>query len=175
MYFYYIYICIYTVARKTLRIDACDAKSLRELRRLRSGAYQIGASTLPARWMVCTSWLVLAGNGKRLEEWPCPTNPVLCQLAVCRRVLNCRHQPLSTCPRIDHRATTALLEPLLLLHSGIGALLDFWGRSPPRNEDSTIFVRIRTIQVDCFCPNLIFKIFKIRGGTLLPRHEYFSR
>lgn len=52
----------------------------------------------------------------------------------------------------------------MLLHSGIGALLDFWGRSPPRNEDSTIFVRIRTIQVDCFCPNLIFKIFKIVSG-----------
>lgn len=31
---------------------------------------------MPARWMVCTSWLVLAGIRKRLEEWPCPTNPL---------------------------------------------------------------------------------------------------
>lgn len=57
--------------------------------------------------MVCTSWLVLVGIRKRLEEWPFSTNRLV-GLTVCHRVPNCRQQPLSTCRRIDHRATTTL-------------------------------------------------------------------
>ena len=115
------------------------------MRATRSRCVNWGASALwcvstswnPARcrwWMVYTSWLVLASVRKRLEEWPCPTNRLCWFHPVCQRVSNCRQQPLSTCRRIDHRATTTLSPVTRAL------LLVFRNWGPPRFRAIDVFL-----------------------------------